>query len=230
MAAFGGPDIVTNGLVLALDAANPLSYPGTGTTWYDLSGDEINSTIFNNPTWDPDGWFDFDGTDDYIDTFNTFQFEKSGQFSVCGIISVQDHSFRAEAAAGIIGKGHYYSNAWDIWLYNNESVFFETSGDNSPSNVQYLASGPLTVGKWYFFAATYNNTAKNLWINETQYSNTYTGTGGFTNGNTVLIARRSGDAYRSLIGSGASFYVYNKALSTSEVQQNYQSLKTRFGL
>jgi hypothetical protein len=215
------PQIVTDRLSLLIDANFLASYPTTQSTWYDLSGKNNNGTLTNGPTWNSNGWFVFDGTDDYVDTSNTFQFTQSGQFSICGIINVQDHSFRAEAAAGIIGKGHYYSNSWDIWLYNNESVFFETSGDNSPSNVQYLASDPLTVGRWYFFAATYNNTAKNLWINETQYSNTYTGTGGFTNGNNVLIARRFGDASRSLIGSGSAFSIYSRALSTAEIKQNY---------
>jgi len=215
------PNTVTSGSVFNVNAGLIMSYPRTNSVWYDISGNGYNGTLYNGPTWDSKGWFVFDGTDDYVDTSNTFQFAQSGQFSVCGVINVQDHSFRAEAAAGIIGKGHYYSNSWDVWLYNNERVFFETSGDNSPSNVQYLYSDPLTVGRWYFFAATYNNTSKNLWINGTQYSNTYTGTGGFTNGNNVLIARRPGDAYRSLIGSGSSFSIYSRELSQAEIFQNY---------
>lgn len=225
------PPIVTDGLIMNLDAGFTPSYPRTGSTFYDNSPNGYNTTIYNSPSWNSNGWFTFDGTDDFIETSQTFQFAKNGQFSVCGLINVQDHSFRAEAAAGIIGKGHYYSNSWDIWLYNNESVFFETSGDNSPSNVQYLSSGPLTVGRWYFFAATYNDTSKNLWINNSQYSNTYTGAGGFTNGNTVLIARRSGDAYRSLIGSGSRFSIYSRELKSSEILHNYyQGLITTNGL
>jgi hypothetical protein len=220
-----GPDyyaqIDADNLQLYLDANQIISYPTTMSTWYDLSGDGINGTLTNGPTWNSNGWFDFDGTDDYVDTFNTFQFSQSGQFSVCGMINIKDHSSRASAAAGIIGKGHYYSNSWDIWLSNTNVIYFETSGDSSPSNVQYLNSDPLTIGRWYFFAATYNNTSKNLWVNSSQYSNTYTGTGGFTNNNTVLIARRSGDASRSLIGSGSTFSIYDKTLTAAEVAQNY---------
>jgi hypothetical protein len=208
-------------LIMYVDANQPSSYPQTGTTWNNLiAGFAPNGTLYNGTAWDSKGWFVFDGTDDYVDTSATFQFAQTGQFSVCGLINVQDHSFRAVAAAGIIGKGHYYTNSWDIWLYNDERVFFETTG-NTISDVHYLNSDPLTIGRWYFFAATYNNTSKNLWINGTQYSNTYTGTGGFTNGNNVLIARRSGDAYRSLIGSGSAFSIYSRALSPSEVKQNY---------
>ena len=46
------PKIVTDGLVLSVDAANKKSYPGSGTTWYDLSGNAINGTLTNGPTFD----------------------------------------------------------------------------------------------------------------------------------------------------------------------------------
>lgn len=216
---FEGVD--ADSLALDVDASKMSSYPQVGTNWRDLSGNSNTGTLYNSPTWDSKGWFVFDGTDDYVDTNSTFQFAQSGQFSVCGIINVQDHSFRPAAAAGIIGKGHFYANSWDIWLYNDERVFFETTGNSVPGDVQYLPSDPLTVGRWYFFAATYNNTAKSLWINGVGYSNTYTGTGGFTNGNNVLIARRSGDPSRSLIGSGSAFSIYSRELSTAEIKQNY---------
>jgi hypothetical protein len=51
MGFFRGPKIVTDGLILALDAASPRSYPGTGTTWYDLSGQGNNGTLVNGPTF-----------------------------------------------------------------------------------------------------------------------------------------------------------------------------------
>ena len=60
MGAFGGPDIITDGLVFAVNAASTRSYPGSGNTWYNLSG-ENNGTLVNNPTFNSNGWFDFDG-------------------------------------------------------------------------------------------------------------------------------------------------------------------------
>jgi hypothetical protein len=68
MAFFHSPRIVTDGLVLALDAANSLSYPGSGTTWTDLSGKGNNGTLVNGPTFSPTngGSIVFDGTNDYI--------------------------------------------------------------------------------------------------------------------------------------------------------------------
>lgn len=65
------PKIVTNGLVLALDAANNKSYPGSGVTWYDLSGNGNNGTLTNGPTFNVGnlGSIVFDGTNDYV-SFN----------------------------------------------------------------------------------------------------------------------------------------------------------------
>ena len=67
MGTAGGPKLVTNGLVLALDAASPKSYAGSGTTWSDLTGNNLDATLFNGPTFSTDnyGTIVFDGDDDY---------------------------------------------------------------------------------------------------------------------------------------------------------------------
>ena len=68
MGFYRGPKIITEGLSFYLDAANPKSYPGTGTSWKDLSNSGGNGTLTNGPTFDSGnkGSIDFDGTDDYI--------------------------------------------------------------------------------------------------------------------------------------------------------------------
>jgi hypothetical protein len=215
------PNIVTNGLIMELDSSITPSYPRTGNVFYDNSASGYNSIIYNSPLWNSGGWFVFDGTDDVIETSQTFQFSKEGQFSVSGIIKIQSHTFREGAAAGIIGKGHWYSNTWDVWLSNGHNIYFETSGDNNPNNWQSIVSDPLTVGRWYFFTATYNNGSKKLYLNTSVTTGSYTGTGGFANNNTVQIARRYGDASRSLIGDGINFSIYNRELNFNEVMQNY---------
>ena len=64
----GGKPIVTDGLVLCLDAANPKSYPGSGTTWTDLSGNGNNGTLVNGVGYNSDngGSLSFDGVNDYV--------------------------------------------------------------------------------------------------------------------------------------------------------------------
>jgi hypothetical protein len=70
MSVIGGPDTITDGLVLYLDAANTKSYIGSGTTWKDLSGNSNDGTLTNEPTFDSgnSGSIVFDGVDDFVTT------------------------------------------------------------------------------------------------------------------------------------------------------------------
>ena len=67
------PKIVTNGLVLALDAANTKSYPGSGTVWSDLTPNGNNGALTNGPTFNSanGGSIVFDGTNDYLQGVST---------------------------------------------------------------------------------------------------------------------------------------------------------------
>ena len=106
MASFVGPNIVTNGLVLALDAASERSYPGSGTTWYDLSGQGAHAEAVNMPTYNSNGYFEFDGTNDelhsvdisqeYRDLFFVFQTADSALRMLFGKYDNQDDSLRFE--------------------------------------------------------------------------------------------------------------------------------------
>jgi hypothetical protein len=68
------PRIDADGLVFYLDASQPTSYPQTGTSWYDLSGQSSNGSLINGPTFDPKGWLTLDGIDDYISVPNNYSF------------------------------------------------------------------------------------------------------------------------------------------------------------
>jgi len=82
MGTYGAPHIITDGLILSLDAASSRSYPGTGTTWYDLSGQEAHAEAVNMPTWNSSGYFEFDGTNDELHSVNMTQ-EYRDLFFVC---------------------------------------------------------------------------------------------------------------------------------------------------
>jgi hypothetical protein len=84
MAFIHSPKIVTSGLVLCLDAANKLSYPGTGTSWYDLSGNANTGTLTNGPTFSVAnmGSIVFDGVDDYVNIPNNSSFNVTDNISV----------------------------------------------------------------------------------------------------------------------------------------------------
>lgn len=192
---------------------------------------DLNTIAATSLTYASDGTFSFNGSSDYIDTNNTFKFNQSEQFSVEVWLKILDHSDRPAAAAGIIGKGHYYDNQWDVWLYNNNSIYFETSGNPTRQGLAYMSSPVLTLNTWHHYVATYNNGAKSVYLNGVLVgTQTYTGPGDFSNANNVLIGRRFGDSSRSLRGSVSVAKIYNRALSAAEVQQNFNATRGRYGL
>ena len=195
----------------------------------DLMGN--NTITANSLTYASDNTFSFNGTTDFINAGNTFTFAQSSQFSAEVWLKILDHSDRPAAAAGIIGKGHYYDNQWDIWLYNNNSIYFETTGNPTRQGLVYLASPVLALNTWHHYVATYNNGAKSIYLNGNLVgTQTYTGPGDFSNTNNVLIGRRFNDASRSLRGSVSVAKIYNRALSAAEVQQNFNALRGRYGI
>jgi hypothetical protein len=190
-----------------------------------------NTVTANSLTYASNNTFSFNGTSDYIDTGNTFTFAQSSQFSAEVWLKILDHSDRPVAAAGIIGKGHYYDNQWDIWLYNNNSIYFETTGNPTRQGLVYLASPVLALNTWHHYVATYNNGAKSIYLNGNLVgTQAYTGPGDFSNTNNVLIGRRFNDASRSLRGDVSVAKIYNRALSAAEVQQNFNALRSRYGI
>jgi hypothetical protein len=190
-----------------------------------------NTITASSLTYTSNGTFSFDGVDDYIDTGNTFTFAQTDQFSVEVWLKILDHSDREAAAAGIIGKGHYYDNQWDIWLYNTNSIYFETTGNPTRQGTIYLATSALALDTWHHYVATYNNGAKSAYLNGVLVgTQTYTGPGDFSNSNNVLIGRRFGDASRSLRGSVSTAKIYNRALTEAEVRQNFNAHRGRYGI
>ena len=83
MGSAAGPNLVTDNLILYLDAANTNSYSNSGTTWNDLSGNGYDATLTNGPTYNSDngGYFIFDGTNDHAVIDSSFQVSTSGTYS-----------------------------------------------------------------------------------------------------------------------------------------------------
>lgn len=225
------PKVVTDGLILYVDAANPVSYPRTGIEWKNINKTGNNGTLINGPTYSNDnaGAIVFDGTNDYVNLNNQYNFTSASSFSVQLWVYFLSHSDRPAAAADIFGKGHFYTNTWDIFLYNTHQISFETRGNALFVGNNELDSAALAINTWHNFAATYNNTAKSIYVNgNVAGTSTYIGPGDFTNGNNVFMGSRQGDLSRSLRGRISTACIYNRALSATEVLQNYNATRTRF--
>jgi hypothetical protein len=230
MATSYSPSIVTDGLVLVLDAANPLSYPGTGTTWSDLSGEGNNGTLTNGPTFDPTngGAISFDGTDEYV----TVQYNSALDISTA--ITVEAWvKYRSQGEIGGAGRTYsvisYKGYPW-TWLLEDQSGQFNFRISTTSDSDSNIASNYYHgLNNWDHVVCTYNGATQAIYVNGIlQNSKSLTGT--IDTSATTIELGTYGTGDYSLNGWLANHRIYNRALSASEVQQNYQALKTRFGL
>lgn len=216
-----GPRIVTNGLVLALDAADRNSYPGSGATWTDLSGNNNNFTLSNSPTFSTanGGRFAFNGTnqDATLSSLNLQQnFTLDGWFNPNVLNTFV-----------MFGQGTTVANqGLHIWYVSDTSIRFGMYGNDTDFTVS------TSIGNWYNMVFTYNNSnpfTKQMYLNGVVQSGTgasaaYAGSGAFRLGATYSTGGNYGN------GSYAGMKMYNRILSATEVRQNYDATKSRFGL
>ena len=229
MSLHHNPKIVTSGLIMCVDAANIRSYPGSGTTWYDLSGNSLNGVLTNGAVYDPSngGCINFPGTDDGV------------IISSPAALSVNQHT---------ISSWNYSTN------YNQNGFMFEKT-TNGSVNTQYslffagsliyyrtyglsdvnLATNTTNAGvvnsQWNNVVATYDGSTKKIYVNgRLAASESSTGT---------VTQNTTGPAYIGIYGNFAGYpfngkisstTVYNRALSAAEIQQNFEATRGRYGI
>jgi len=243
MAVTGTPRMVTDGLVLYLDAANVKSYPGSGTTWTDLSSTAITGSLTNGPTFSSNvnGAIVFDGTNDNINLGDS-DFGISSSSS--GIsISTWVLVGRFQSYSAILSRTSDISpyGGWQLNTNNdggtNKFDFAINAGGTWRTWVSLggTFSTQPTTGVWYHICGTYNKSTISLYQNGVLLSGrSAIGDILYSSGiNASWIGRRwqtsvSEGTYFS--GSIASLSVYNRALSASEISQNFEATRERFGV
>ena len=227
MAFSYSPKVVTDGLVLYLDAANPNSYVSGSTTWRDISRSGINGTLVNGPTFSSDGGGSivFDGVDDFI-SFPTYTFG-NGNWTLNMWINSNDSGFynlmtnsSSDPVANAFG---YYTN----------KIYYQNY-DNNPNWKMNFGNTTLSTNTWYmltwvnYAGASPNLGTMRMFVNGVSDSNifsSYTTNGGPCN----VIGRFWGTRYFNGEVSTATIY-QNKSLTSQEILQNFNATKTRFGL
>ena len=226
IAYYGG--IVTNGLVLDLDAAKKDSYPGTGTAWNDISGNLNNGTLINGPTFNSGngGSIVFDGVDDYAQVSNNTTLNPTS-----GTISIWfKYTSVSGIAASIIGKHDVASslNGYNIYLSPTGIISAQIKNNSQTTNV---ASTPaISSNTWRNIILTYiSGTSHALYDNSTL--NSSGSCVSFTISTQPLRMVDSADSFWGLMaGNISNVQIYNRALSASEINQNFQATRARFGI
>lgn len=232
MSVFAGPNTTKSGVVLHLDAANTKSYPGSGTTWYDISGNGNNATLTNGPVYDStnQGSFTFDSANDTA-------------------IVASSASIPVGAAARTVSVWFYTNTT--TWANDVNTLFFYGAG----SNGQAFGIDMSTFPAMEFF--TWGGTGRDLTFNTTFSQVGWKNIQITYNGATSVLIYENGSLTQTLTLSSATstpsssmyigsinpslisgYYdgkvpqvlVYNRSLSAAEVQQNFQALRGRYGI
>ena len=224
-------ELVTDGLVLNLDAGDPRSYPSSGTTWTDLSGNGNNGTLIDSPVYsNADGGFiDFVSTSTVrVPISSTLQ---SGYYTID--LWVKFDSF---STSPIILSNHYQANGTvsGIVISTNTSGVLTYQTRHNNVCCQTYTNNTLSTNTWYNLTFSYDGSKIVVYTNGVAV-NTISATGTHQNINDFYLANNSdqiagGDYTNSnLDGKISIFRYYNRALSAAEVAQNYDALRVRYG-
>jgi hypothetical protein len=223
---YGTPPIVTNGLVLNLDCGNRLSYPTSGTTWTDLSGNNNNGTLINGPTFNPNnlGSIVFDGVDDYASVPYTTNFDATVNGITLNTWVYNNNSSGGWKAVIQRNRNGTLAAVYGIWRSTSNGWQFRLGSGGVDSTINITNA---TTGIWVNLTLTYNKTTLIAYINGVNVG-TNTPIGYVNDTQNLLIGDAGVSEYFK--GGIASTQIYNRALSQSEILQNYNAYKTRFGL
>lgn len=252
MGFYRGPRVVTDGLVLYLDAANTKSYPETGTTWGDISRNRNNGTLTNGPTFDSGngGSIVFDGVDDYVgfgDIYDEVIAGTNKQFTIsCAIYPTSTTGNQL-----VIGK---YSDSATSENGREFSILLRDLGTGYKIDVLFGANlnnyvnivrsdNTISINNPWIITVIYDDTqatslAKvNIYINGVLSGKTHANVGTFgpiASGPAQFalgasVSSAGATAYR-FPGRIYSTLLYNRLLSSTEILQNYNATKSRFGL
>lgn len=220
MATYYSPKIVTDGLRLYYDAGNRKSYPGSGATWYDLSGNGYNGTLLNNPTYSDNngGYIYFDGYDDNVDTGKT-----------ASQLGIYDTSYTTWAAC-------YFRSV------TNDNMIYGTNQPNARQGMHLgvrngnwyfghyasdASGGTASTNTWYVITWVFDGSTARIYVNGVL---TVSGNISSFIGTTNILMSGSWGYPTSSNTNIAIGAIYNRAFNQTEVFQNFDAVRTRFGL
>jgi hypothetical protein len=209
--------------VLSLDAGNPLSYPGTGTTWTDLIGGKVFNLV-NGPGYDPSNGGKF------------YFFAPGGQYAIC-------NTSLPSMSTWTVGVWHYYTGTETgsapcivTETFIGGGINYSLGKNNGGFSSGFFNGGwrvtdgySLTSGNWYYIVGTYDGATVKLYVNSTLVDSTsYVGTPTSSGAGIRLMERWDladyWDGYLSIVN------IYDEALNQSQITSYWNSTKSRFGL
>lgn len=221
MSLHHSPSIVTDGLVLYLDAGNRRSYPGNGNTWFDLSGNNnhaslVGPTFINNNL----GSLYLDGINDYISFLGPI--ESSSDFT----IDIWFNPTRINTTYDMIYSG---TDNIDIQLFFHQvTKYLTTSIENNEIATSFQLTND-TINKWYNLIFTYDYQFRKVYLNNTIILNTSNSTSFTKNDTNVRLGATLGSSLW-LQANISNLKIYNLSLNDNDIKKNFEAHRGRFGL
>ena len=232
MALQYSPKVITSGLTLLLDAGDINSYPRSGTTWYDVSNSGKNVTLVNGPSFNSanSGYFSFDGSDDYGSIAGGFYAITLGN----GELSWTTTAWvKTSTSADGLGQGSVISNSsggpvYSMMGLNTGRIVYWSYHPSLGGWYRNLGNTTINNNAWHMLTwVNYGNSTMQMYVDGVLDSSTFSSLSGNNNPLDIIggswAGRFAGDIACLSINKGF-------ALSSSQVVQNYQAQKTRFGL
>ena len=220
MAFHYSPKVVTDGLVLSLDAANKKSYAGHGTVWNDLSGNANTGTLTNGPEF-------LTSASNTVSNIGCFSFDGSNDLVECSAIS--STNFTNSLWMRVDAKNVNGIISWTVGTVRRELLF--VSGYLSMaygSNKYRKIDSVLSNGVWMHVVGTYDGTTPLIYVNGVSQTLTGEVTAAAGAANKCYIGRTAYSNPFYFDGKIANVKIYNRALTSTEVLQNYNATKSRF--
>lgn len=224
MSVISGPNIVMDGLIFHADAGNTKSYSGSGTTWTDLSGNSRHITLINSPTFNSNSVL-FNGSNHHSESIIfTPNITSKTTMAWCKLTSI---SQTAGGLIGIMGSG---GEPFDSIVYNETSNGWGF-GSTGFTRTAWSGVKETSTSAWVHLAATYSNLNYNLYRNGVNIlTTTLYNALNYNFASKIIMGKRHGSLTGPLGAYISQGMVYSRALSSAEVLQNYNSLKSRYNL
>jgi len=214
-ARFTTPNLISNGLVLNLDAGNSTSYSGSGTTWTDISGwGSATGTLTNGPTYSSSysGYIIFDGVNDYVDLGSP------------SALAVHNQTISVWFNTSTIAPQYQL-----LYGTNNYPKFYLANGALYGYQGPAATSSVISINTWYNAVMTCNSSGTSYYLNGAFVSSS-TGISNSATPNTATIGKDPSSSGQYFTGNISAVQIYNRILTASEITQNFNALRWRYNI
>jgi len=224
------PRIITDGLVLCLDAANNKSYPGSGTVWTDLSNSGNNGTLVNGPTFSSanGGGIVFDNVDDYVNCGNNSSVNFINNFTLGIWFNAQ--SYGENGFGRLFDKSSGTSNGFALLVDNINQPNGLQFNINNNIGVLFSPANSISLNRYFYVTLVVRSNQAFMYRNGDLINSSATFSSPINTSSVNLLIGNRLATDRTFNGVIGVVQAYSKALTPEEILQNYNATKGRFGL